>query len=124
MVHLLQHLTLRWLKCPSSFFIEICFTIKVNSICGTGQDTWNLHHKFNSQGSALRILGLRVTISKSQGPISRVLGVRVPCPRVPVPGLWESGSWVSGSQGPRVSGSRGPGSKVSGSQVPGLRSWF
>ena len=81
----------------------ICFTIKVNSICGAGRDTWNLRHKFNSQGPALRILGLRVAISKAQGPISRVLCVRVP------------GSWVSES---RVSGSL-----VLGSLVSGLRSW-
>ena len=64
-----------------------------------GQDTWNLHHKFNFQGPALKILGLRVTISKSQGPISRVLGVKVPGRRVPgsrVAGLRVSGSRVSG----------------------------
>ena len=77
----------------------ICFTIKVNSICGAGRDTWNLRHKFNSQGPALRILGLRVAISKAQGPISSV-----PCLRV-------SGSRVLGSL---LSGLRvpGPGSQV------------
>ena len=75
------------------------------------QDTWNLRHKFNFQGPALRILGLGVAISKSQGPISRVLGVKVPCPRVPVPG-----SQDPGSQGPGVPGLRfqGPRSQVSG----------
>ena len=64
-----------------------------------GQDTWNLHHKFNFQGPALRILGLRVAISKSQGPISRVLGVRVPGRRVPGSQVAEfrvSGPGVSG----------------------------
>ena len=107
---------------PKLFIIKICFTIKVNSICGTGQDTWNLHHKLSSQDPARRILGLRVASSKSQGPICRVLGVRVPCPRVPVPR-----SWVSGSQSPRVlglsvSGSRASGSWVSGSWGRGLKS--
>ena len=82
---------------PKLFIIKICFTIEINSICGAGQDSWNLRHKFNSQGPALRILGLRVAISNSQGPISRVLGVRVPCPRVQV-----RGSWVSVSLSPRV----------------------
>ena len=81
------------------------------------QDTWNLRHKFNFQGPALRILGFGVAISKSQGPISRVLGVKVPCPRVPVP--W---SWVSGSQAPRIPGLRVLGSQVSGFRVPGPRS--
>ena len=53
---------------------------------------------------ALRILGLRVAFSKSQGPISRVLGVRVLVPE-------------SQSQGP------GCESPVSQSpRVPGLRS--
>ena len=78
------------------FIIKICFTIKVNSICGAGRDTWNLRHKFNSQGPALRILGLRVAISKSQGPISRVLGVRVP--RLRVPGSQGTSSRVSGPE--------------------------
>ena len=74
----------------SFFIIKICFTIKVNSICGAGRDTLNLRHKFNSQGPALRILGLRVAISKFQGPISRVLGVKVPC--LKLPGVGVSGS--------------------------------
>ena len=69
-----------------------------------GLDTWNLRHKFNFQGPALRILGLRVPISKSHSPTSRVLGARVPCPRAQSPG----------SQGPEVAGLRVPGS---GSQV-------
>ena len=89
------------------FIIKICFTIKVNSICGTGRDTWNLRHNVNAQGPVLRILGLRVAISKSQGLISIVLGVRVSCPRVP---------------GPRVPGLRVSGSRVSGLRVLGLRS--
>ena len=102
----------------------------------TGQDTWNLSQKFNSQAPALCILGLRAAISKSQGPISRLVGVRVqesqglgfqspgsqglrvlvqrsqgPRSRVSCPDfrLCSSGSWVSGSQSPRVSGFRVPG---------------
>ena len=70
---------------PKLFTIKICFTIKVNSICGAGRDTRNLCHKFNSQGPALRILGLRVPTpsprdpvpgSISQGPNSSVPGLR------------------------------------------------
>ena len=107
---------------PKLFIIKICFAIKVYSICGAGQDTWNLRHKFNSQGSGLRILGLRAAISKSQGPISRVM-----CVRVSVPGSWVSASrvpesQVSGCQGLVSQGpvSLGPG--VSESQVPRPRS--
>ena len=70
---------------PQLFIIKSGFTIKVNSICGAGRDTWNLRHKFNSQGPALRTLGLRAAVSKSQEPISRVSGVRVPCLRVQGP---------------------------------------
>ena len=62
---------------PNFLLSKFASQFKVNSICVAGRDTWNLHHKFNSQGPALRILGLRVAMSKSQGPISRVLGVRV-----------------------------------------------
>ena len=109
-----------WSQMPY-LFIKICCTIKINSICGAGQDTWNLRHKINSQGSALRIVGLRVTISNSQGPISRVLGVRVPCPRVSVRGSWVSGSRVPGSQSPRVRTPKVPGLRVRGSRVSG--SW-
>ena len=101
---------------PQLFIIKICFAIKVNSICGAGRDTWNLRHKFDSEGPALRILGLRVAISKSQGPISRVLCVRVPVLGSRVPELRVSGSWDLRSQGPRSPVS-GP-----GSHVPGLRS--
>ena len=81
---------------PQLFIIKICFTIKVNSICGAGRDTWSLRLKLNSQGPAVRILGLRVAISKSQGPISRVLGVRVP--RLRVPGSQGTSSRVSGPE--------------------------
>ena len=65
-----------------------------------GRDTRILCHKFNSQGTALRILGLRV-----------------PSPRDPVPGSWVSvfhGPWF---QGPRC---QGPVFRVSGSRVSGL----
>ena len=54
----------------------------MNAICGAGQDTWNLRHKSDSQGPALRILGPRVAISNSQESLSRILVVKVPCPRV------------------------------------------
>ena len=84
------------LECPTFFIIKICFTIKVNSICGAGRDTKNLCHKFNSQSPALRILDLRVANPKSQGSSSGVLGVRVP-----VPGSCVSGSCVIGSWSPR-----------------------
>ena len=97
---------------PQLFIIKISLTIKVNSICRTGQDTWNLRHKFNSKDPAVRVLGLGVAISKFQGPISRFLGVRVPesqDPRFQSPG----------SQVLRVLGSQisdlsvlGPGSQV------------
>ena len=59
-------------KMPQLFVIKICFTIKVNLVCGVSRDTMNLRQKFNSHGPALKILGLRVAIPKSQGPISRV----------------------------------------------------
>ena len=103
------------------------FTIKVNSICGAGRNTRNLCPKFSSQGLALKTLSLRVAISKSQGPSSGILDVRVP-----VPGSWVSGSLVSGSQSSRIQGTRVPGpsvpssrvseSRVSRSQGPGPRS--
>ena len=78
------------------FIIKICFTIKVNTICGAGRDTRNLCHEFISQGPALSILSLRAVSHKShfQGPSSRVRGVKFPRPRVP------------NSQSPRVPGSR------------------
>ena len=102
---------------PQLFIIKICFTIKVNSICGAGRDTRNLCHKFNSQGPTLRILDLRVANPKSQGPSSGVLGVRVLCLRVLEPQVPDSR--VSRSQGiksqcPWVSGISVLGSQVSG----------
>ena len=88
---------------PKLFIIKICFTIKVNSVCGAGRDSRNLCHKFSSQGPALKILGLRVASPKFQGPSSGVLGVRVLYLRVSdcrVLGLrvLHSGSQVSGSK--------------------------
>ena len=106
---------------PQLFIIKICFAIKINSICGAGRDTWNLHHKYNSQGPALRILGLRVIVSKNQGHISRILGVRVPCSRVQVPGSRVSGSCFSVSQSPRVRRLRVPGLRVPRIRVPGFK---
>ena len=93
-----------WLRCPSFLLskfaselklIQSVVRVRILGICITSS-----------------VLGLRVASSKYQGPICRVLGVRVPCPRVPVPR-----SWVSGSQSPRVLGLRvlGSGSQVSGS---------
>ena len=114
LVHVLEHLSF-WLRCPSFFIIKICFTIKVKSICDASPDTCKMHHKFNFQGAALRILGLRVAISKSQGLISRVLGVRLPCSKASVQGSWVWGSRV---QGPRVPGYRVAESRVSGSRIP------
>ena len=113
-VYLQEHLSFR-LRCPCSFIIKIYFT-KFNSICCAGWNTKNLCHKFNSQGPALRILGLRVASSKSQGPSSRVLGVKVPCRMVPVQ---SPGCHDPVSQGPwsQVSGSQSPGSKALRSQV-------
>ena len=84
---------------PELFIIKICFTVKVNSICGGGSNIRNLCHKFSSQGPALRILCLRVGSPKFQGPSSRVLGIRIPCPRILFPV-----SWVSQRPGSRVSG--------------------
>ena len=118
LVHLLQHLSQVFdLDALQLFVIKICFTIEINSICRAGQGTY----KFNSQGTALRFLGLRVAISNSQGPISKVPGVRVPCPRIPVRGSFVSGSRVPGSQSPRVPTPRVSGLRVSGSRVSGLR---
>ena len=90
---------------PKIFIIKISFTIKVNSVCGAGRDIRDLCHKFNPQIPALRILGITVTTPKSQGPSSRVLGVRVPCTSVP-----ES----------QVQRSQVPGFRIPRSQVSGL----
>ena len=107
------------------FTIKFCLIIKVNTICSVGQDTRNLSHKFNSQASALRILGVKVASLKSQGPSSRVLGVKAPCPRVLVPVSQVSGSRVPVYQSPKVSDPRSrdqsPRSRVSGSRISDLR---
>ena len=89
---------------PTLFIIKIWFTIKVNSICGAGQDTRNLCHKFNSQGPALRILGHRDPVPGSWVPMSHGRNSRVLYFQGPV------------SQGPRVLGCLvpGPRSRVSG----------
>ena len=110
---------------PQLFIIKICYTIKVNSVCGASRDTRGLCHKFNSQGPSFRILGVRVASPNFQGPKSRILNVRLLCPRSQshsFPGLRVLGPRVSrpqgrGSLGLRVS--RVPGLRVS--QVPGLR---
>ena len=109
------------IEMPYLFIIKIKVkvnSIKVNSIFGAGWDTRNPCHNFNTQGPAVRILGLRVAILKSKGASSRVLGVRALCPRVPdsrVPSLRVPSSQVLDFN---VSGSQGPGSRVSGSQGP------
>ena len=102
---------------PNFLLSKFASQFKVNSICGAGRDTWNLHHKFNSQGPALRILGLRVAISKSHRPSSRVLCVGLLCPRVPESQGTRSQS--PGCQGLRASDLRVPVLKVLGSWVSG-----
>ena len=105
-----------WLRCPS--FSLSKFTSQLKSIqsvvlvgiLGICVTSW-----------ILRILGLRVTISKSQRPISRVLGVRVSCPRVPVSGARVSGSRVPGSHGPSFQGAGSQSLRVLGRKVAGLR---
>ena len=71
--------------------LKICFTNKVNTICG----------------------GDHLLATGSLGPITRVLGVRVPCPRVASPKAQGTSSIVLGF---RVLGlrSQGPGFRVSG----------
>ena len=108
MVHLLEPLSFR-LRCISFLLSKLCFIIKVSTIYGARRDTTNPCHKFNSQGLALRILGLMVICRKFQGPISRVLCVRVPCPRFPESQSHRSQGLGPGSQGP---GSQGPRSQV------------
>ena len=110
LVHLLSPLSFR-LRCPGLLLSKLWFIIKVSTICGAGQDTINLCHKFNSQGLDLGILGFRVTCPKFQEH-----SVRVPCPRVPVPESWVSWYRVPGPKVPRsqVSGSRVSESWVSG----------
>ena len=80
----------RHMPCP----LKICFTNKVNKICGGGQ----------------------LLVTGSQGPTTRVPGVRIPYPRVTSPKaqgpralslrVWRPGSRVPN---PRVSGLRVPG---------------
>ena len=74
---------------PWLFIIKICFTNKANTICGGGQ----------------------LLVSRSQGPISRVSGVRVPYPSVVTANFRGPRSRVPGSQ---VLGPRCPWSRVSG----------
>ena len=76
------------MPCP----LKICFTNKVNTICGGGQ----------------------LLVTGSQGPITRVLVVRISCPRVASPRAQSPSSRVSGSQGlgSQRRRSQGPGSQV------------
>ena len=98
-----------WLRCPSFILskfasqlklIQSVVRVKILGICVTSL--------------IMRVLlsGFWVAISKSQGPISRFLGVRVP--ESPGPGFqspWSQGLSVLGL---RVPGSQGPGSRVAG----------
>ena len=86
------------------FIIKICFTIKINTICGGAQllvsgCLESMCYEFNSQGLGLRILELMIAGPKSEGFNFRVSGLRFQ-------GL----------------GSQGPGSQVLGLRVPGLGS--
>ena len=82
---------------PNPF--KICFTNKVNTICGGGQ----------------------LLVTGSQGPITRTLVVRIPCPRVASPKAKGLTSQGHGFPGPRISGLRVPGLMVPGSQGTGSR---
>ena len=73
---------------------EICFTNKVNTVCGGVQVT-------GSQGPITRVPGIG-----SHGP-----GLKVLRPSVP----------FRGSQGPKSQGHRVPGPRDSGLEIPGLR---
>ena len=77
------------IRAPKLFIIKICFTNKINTICGRDQ----------------------LLVSGSQGPISRVPNVRFPCPRIQGSDVEVPGSQVPGL---RVPGLRvlGPGSLV------------
>ena len=90
------------LRCPSLSLSKFASQLKLIQSCGAGRDTRSLCHKFNFQGPALEILGLRAISPKSQGPSSGALGVRVPCPR---------------ALGPRV-----PGPRIQGPRIPGPES--
>ena len=104
LVHLLEPPNFR-LRCPSFLLSNLCFIIKVTTICGAGRDTRNLCHKFSSQGLCFQESGF-------QGNMSQV------------PGAYFQSPVCQGTvfQVPRVPGSRVPGSRVSGSQSPGSQS--
>ena len=78
--------------------------------------------KFASQIKLIQSVLIRSVAShRSQGPITRVPGIRVLCPRVASPKAQGSSSKVLGYQ---VSGYRFPGFQVSGLRVPAFKSWF
>ena len=86
---------------PAFFIIKICFTNKVNTICGGGEllVTWFQGPITWSQVSGSHIPGLQVPRSRIPVPGSHV--PKVPGPRVSdlrIPGLRSQGfgSWVSG----------------------------
>ena len=91
LVLLLEHPSFR-LICPSILLSKFASQLKlIQSVVRVG-----ISHKFNSQGPALRILSLRIASHNSKGSSSRVIGVRVSCPRVLIPR----------SYGPKVPGLR------------------
>ena len=81
------------------WLFKICFTNKINAICGEGQ---------------LLVTGHRVPLPGSWVSGSHVSGLQVPRPRVPVPESQCSKSQGHGVLGLRVSSLRvpGPGSQV------------
>ena len=115
LVHLLEHLSFR-LRCPSFLLSKICFTIKVNSICGgilgicvTSSILRVLLSGFwvswsqvpsprdSVQGSGSQFQGPGCQGPVCQGPVSPgSQSLRVPDPRVLGPGSQSSGSRVSG----------------------------
>ena len=77
-----------------------------------------LSSKFASQIKLIQsVVGDQLLVSGSQGPICRVLGVRISCPIVASPKFQ-----LSRAPSPRVHGPRVPGSQDLGSWVPGLGS--
>ena len=98
------------MPCP----FKICFTNKVNAICGGGQllvTGWVPRSHYEGPGCQ-DVPCPRVASPKAQGSSSRVPGSHVS-------GSQCLGSQSLGSQGPGSQGLRIPGSQVSGLRVPG-----
>ena len=99
-----------YMPCP----FKICFTNKVNAICGGGQllvTGWVPRSHYEGPGCQ-DVPCPRVASPKAQGSSSRVPGSHVS-------GSQCLGSQSLGSQGPGSQGLRIPGSQVSGLRVPG-----